>query len=149
MHVRREDGGLRHIRDALRGLPPRQRGDLSSQNSYRPAVVHEACDGTKRARLPRPVRADQPHPLARLDRDVERVDDPIPVEVDRESVQDDRVHGATVLVIRRTTAKKGAPKNAVKTPIGSSAGATTVRARRSASTRNAAPKASERGSTMR
>ena len=47
---------------------------------------------------------------------------------------------------RSTSAKNGAPKNAVTTPIGSSPGEITVRAITSASTRNPAPAISESGS---
>jgi len=44
--------------------------------------------------------------------------------------------------------KNGAPKNAVITPIGTSAGAVSVRARRSAAIRKAAPAIIDNG-TMR
>jgi hypothetical protein len=45
--------------------------------------------------------------------------------------------------------KNGAPMNAVMTPIGISAGATTVRARVSTRMRNDAPNSAESGSTDR
>ena len=70
------------------------------------------------------------------------------VERDRDVLRPEH-HGPTVLVVRRTTAKKGAPRNAVTTPIGSCAGATTVRATRSMRTRKPAPNASESGRTTR
>ena len=58
-------------------------------------------------------------------------------------------HVSTRLVTRSTATKNGAPTKAVTTPMGSSAGASTVRAIRSARTRKAAPPISESGSTIR
>ena len=46
-------------------------------------------------------------------------------------------------------AKNGAPKNAVTTPIGISAGEAIVRANRSARIRNVAPNTIDRGRTTR
>jgi len=48
-----------------------------------------------------------------------------------------------------TTAKNGAPKNAVTTPIGSSAGDSAVRAITSARTRKPAPKSTDSGNSNR
>jgi hypothetical protein len=59
-----------------------------------------------------------------------------------------RAHGA-VRDDRKTIRKNGAPKNAVTTPIGSSAGEITIRARRSVNARNAAPKSRESGRIYR
>ena len=53
------------------------------------------------------------------------------------------------LLLRRTIAKNGAPKNAVTTPIGSSAGAIIVRPSRSARIKNAAPNATHNGKITR
>ena len=53
------------------------------------------------------------------------------------------------LLVRSRIAKNGAPKNAVTTPIGSSAGDISVRASTSASTRKPPPKSSDSGSTIR
>ena len=50
---------------------------------------------------------------------------------------------------RSTSTKNGAPRNAVRTPIGSSPGATRVRAPRSARIRNEAPYKSESGMITR
>ena len=49
----------------------------------------------------------------------------------------------------QTSKKKGAPKKAVTTPMGNSAGEINVRATRSVSTRKAAPKRRDSGSTVR
>jgi len=58
-------------------------------------------------------------------------------------------HGAARRVVRRTRTKNGAPKNAVTTPIGISAGDMTVRASRSARARNAPPNSSDSGRITR
>ena len=75
------------------------------------------------------------------------VDDARPRRLDRDAGDAD--HGPTVRVVRSTSAKNGAPTNAVTTPIGSSAGASAVRATTSASTRNAAPTAIDSGTITR
>ena len=89
-----------------------------------------------------PISADPfalPH---RRRRDV--VDDSVAAERTDRCVQRKRGH-AVLRLVRRTTAKNGAPKKAVTTPIGSSAGDITVRAITSARTRNPAPIMSESG----
>ena len=66
-----------------------------------------------------------------------------------DAVERERDHDAILREVRSTTAKNGAPKNAVTTPIGSSAGESAVRAITSASTRNPAPTSTESGSSSR
>ena len=56
------------------------------------------------------------------DRRVDRVDDGAAAELDRDAAQLDRAHPTPPRVVRRTSAKNGAPKNAVTTPSGISAG---------------------------
>ena len=99
--------------------------------------------------FPAPFGPMSAEPLALLHLEREAVDDDGSVELDSEPLDGQRRHVPTILVVRRTRAKNGAPKNAVTTPMGSSAGAATVRARTSARTRNAAPKQSESGRTIR
>ena len=60
-----------------------------------------------------------------------------------------RPHAAARPLRRRIATKNGAPMNAVITPIGISAGDTTVRASRSTRIRNDAPNSTESGSTDR
>ena len=74
------------------------------------------------------VRPDQRDPLARRDRRrVTPSSDGAPPSSTEQRVERERRH-EKLLLVRSTIAKNGAPKNAVTTPIGSSAGETTVRA---------------------
>src|SRR5204862_526947 len=108
-----------------------------------------AGDRAQGRALARAGRADQPHPLALLDHGSDPAERRMAVEGDRERLERDRVHGSTSRLVWRTTAKKGAPKKAVTTPIGSSAGDKAVRASTSASTRKAAPQRTESGRSRR
>jgi hypothetical protein len=147
-HPGRQKRRLGHEREPPRRLSPRQPSRLVAVEPDRARVRHEPGDRAQQRALPGTVRPDQRHPFARGDLGVDPVEDPRPAEVDRERVEDDGRH-RNVLLVRRTTAKNGAPKNAVTTPIGSSPGEITVRAITSQRTRNAAPRISESGSTMR
>ena len=131
-------------------------------SSRRPSAAHvvaadldgalprdEPGDRPEQRALPGAVRADDRYPLPRLDRAADAVEDPGPAELDRQLSQRQRRHGPTLLLVRSTTAKNGAPKKAVTTPIGSSAGDTTVRASTSQRTRNPPPTSSDSGTTMR
>ena len=113
------------------------------------AVGHEPGDRPHQARLSRAVRADQRHPLAALDRERHALDDVATAQLDGHALQSQRRHAAIRLEVRRTTAKNGAPKNAVTTPIGISAGESAVRAITSARTRNPPPTSTESGSSSR
>ena len=146
--VRRDDRDLRDDRDPPGDRAPAEPGDLVPLEPDRARVRDEAGDRPQERRLAGAVRADQAQPLPVLDREVDVVDDPRAVERDRDRLRPEH-HGPTVLVVRRTNAKKGAPRNAVTTPIGSCPGAITVRATRSMSTRKPAPNASESGRTTR
>ena len=107
----------------------------------------EPRDGAKERRLAGAVRADEPEPLAVRDDGVDAVHDRLAAELDRHRAQVD--HAAPPRVVRRTSAKNGAPKNAVTTPSGISAGASAVRAMTSASTRKPAPTTTESGINAR
>src|SRR5205823_3539283 len=80
----------------------------------------------------------QRDPFSLLDTGHETIDDTVAAERDGEIVKSEGRH-ARLLLVRSTTAKNGAPKKAVTTPIGSSAGDITVRASTSAKTRKPAP----------
>src|SRR5881296_1728543 len=110
---------------------------------------NQAGDRAQDAGFARAVGPDEGHPLPRCDREVEFGDHGHALVRDREPGQTYLAHNAAARVERSTAMKKGAPRNAVMTPIGSSAGATTVRAAVSARTRKAAPKRSESGMTTR
>src|SRR5207248_11393953 len=99
-------------------------------------VRDEAAQRAQHARLAGAVRADQHHPGSGLDGERHVADGVHPLELHREVVElDHRID----LEVRRTTAKNGAPKNAVTTPIGSSEGDSTVRATTSVRTRKPPP----------
>src|SRR5579859_3481988 len=92
-----------------------------------------------------PIRASQP-PGHRAGHAVQDLD---PVQVHAELVDRDRAHVRTAVVDLRIQTNTGEPTSAVTTPMGSSAGETTVRARVSARTRKPAPDSSDSGSTRR
>ena len=126
---------LRHDRDRRATLAPRSPRLAPPSSGIDPRVADEPGDRPQERRLARAVRADQRHPLARLDRELDAVDDVAAAELDRDAVQLERAHARPPRVVRSTIAKNGAPKNAVTTPIGISAGASAVRAITSARTR--------------
>src|SRR5205085_10306875 len=109
----------------------------------------EPSDRPQERRLAGAIRPDQRHPLPRSDRRRDAVEHPTAPEVDRQSAKGQRrglcnrllqsAHGPTMRLVRRTIAKNGAPKKAVTTPIGNSAGDIAVRAITAAKTRNPAP----------
>ena len=140
---------LRLLRDEghePRELAPREPAGVAAAEHDLAVVRDEPGERAQRRRLPGPVRADQRDPAALLGLERQAGDRLHAAEADADVAQlDHRI----VLAVRRTTAKNGAPKNAVTTPIGSSAGESTVRASTSASTRKPAPTTSESGTTAR
>ena len=113
------------------------------------AVRQQAGHGAQQRGLARAVRPDQGQPAAVGHRGVHPVQDPDPVQFHGELVDTDRAHVRTAAVERRIQTNTGEPTSAVTTPMGSSAGDTTVRARVSARTRNPPPASSDSGSTRR
>src|SRR5262249_47537199 len=109
-------------------------------------VGGETGERAQRRRLPRPVRPDQRRPASGLRAEREPAHGRDPPEAPPEIASPDH---RPDLEVRRTTAKNGAPRKAVTTPIGSSAGERTVRATTSARTRKPAPASSESGMTAR
>ena len=106
----------------------------------------QAGDRSQQRALPGAVRPDDAQPLARLDLEsTRRSIAHAPTDADAEADAPHRRAHGEVRDERKTMRKNGAPKNAVTTPIGSSAGEITIRARRSANARKAAPKSSESG----
>src|SRR5207249_1828457 len=114
-----------------------------------PGVADEPRDGPDQRRLSCSVRPDQRHPFAVLDTERDAVDDVPACELDGDAREGERAQAAILRDVRRTTAKNGAPKKAVTTPIGSSAGDSAVRAITSARTRNPAPTRTESGNSSR
>ena len=147
-HPRGQERGLGNEGEPPCHLPARERRDLVAVERDRAVVAQEPGARAEERALPGAVRADQRDPLAGRDLRADAVEHPGRPELDRERVEDDRGH-RNVLLERSTTAKNGAPKKAVTTPIGSSAGETIVRAITSQSTRNPPPRSSESGSTIR
>ncbi len=142
----RGDRVLRHERDEARERAPAERADVSAVDRRLAVEGEQAAECTQDARLACAVRADEHHPLVGGDLERHAAHGYGAVEPDREVAElDHRI----VRAERRTTAKNGAPKNAVTTPIGSSAGETMVRASTSARTRKPAPTTSDSGTTAR
>ena len=144
--LRRRLRVLRDERDHPCELAPPECANLAAVDQRVAGERQQPAERAEHTRLPGAVRADQHHPL--LGGDVEREIAHClgAVETDAEIAELDHLID---LAVRRTTAKNGAPKNAVTTPIGNSPGDTTVRARTSASTRNPAPTTSDSGTTAR
>src|SRR5579863_1651958 len=109
--------------------------------------VDESADGAKERTLATPVRADQAEPAARGDGEVDVIDGEVVAIANREPVDVDP--HADRLDWRRTNRKNGAPTKAVTTPSGTSAGASAVRATRSARMRKLAPTTTESGRMRR
>src|SRR5690606_1123338 len=99
-------------------------------------------------RLAGPVGPDDRQPLAVGHRQVDVVEHARAAEGDGHTRCLD--HAVTPRrEVRSTSTKNGAPKKAVTTPIGISAGDAMVRPSRSASTRHAPPNSLDSGSTTR
>ena len=105
-----------------------------------------AGDGAQQAGLAGPVAPDQHHPFAGGDGQVGGVDDRHAVEAHRRGFEAD--HAASPRRPEHHREERCADA-AVTTPMGSSAGATAVRATMSATTRNAAPNNADSGRTTR
>src|SRR5262245_23164700 len=136
---------LRHERHAPRHLLARERVGAVAENANGAVEVDKTGDGSQGRGLAGAVRADERDPFTVLDVRGELVDHPGTAERDGDAVERERCH-ARARLVRRTTAKNGAPKNAVTTPIGNSAGDTIVRAMMSAKTRKPAPTITDSGS---
>src|SRR5690606_15076261 len=109
---------------------------------------HDPGEPAQQRRLAGPVGPDDRERAALGDREPDPVEEPLAGDLDDDVVAAD--HPSTPRrEVRSTRMKNGAPKNAVTTPIGISAGAATVRARRSAAHRNAPPNSSDSGSSDR
>ena len=122
---------------ALAATPP---GRPSRRSS--PSPAHEPGEQAQQRRLAGAVGPDDGDPLARRRRAGRRRR----ARAGRRA-RPGRRRGSITRCrrVRSTRTKNGAPKNAVTTPMGISAGEATVRARRSASTRNAPPNSSDSG----
>ena len=115
-----------------------------------PARGQDAGERSQETCLPGAVGADDRDPLPLSDRDVDIVDDASSVELDRHLAGvDRRSHTLTSRVERSSTKKTGAPTTAVITLIGTSVGASAVRATRSARQRNAPPYTIDSGRILR
>ena len=147
---RRRLGQLRHERDEPRLLTPPPGSVGAPVHPDRPGRGNEPRQRPQQRRLPSPVGADQRHPLAGLGGQRDRLDDRAAGERDRDLERlDGRLHSPTQRLRRRTIAKNGAPKKAVTTPIGSSAGDSTVRATTSVRIRKPPPTSSDSGTIAR
>src|ERR1022692_2802360 len=111
--------------------------------------VHHPAYRPQEGRLSRAVRPDQADPFPGGHCDADRVERHGAAEPDPKIIDRDHAKSCLARRDRSTNRKNGAPTAAVMTPIGTSAGAWTVLAAMSASTRNAAPPIMEAGSTTR
>jgi hypothetical protein len=156
LHARRDHRVLGDHGDAACALAVAYASRVGTDHLDVATGGHAAGQGPQQGRLAGAVGADHRHPLAGVDVEVEPVQDHgVPIghgcAAGAQGGRSGRRGGGHVsrLDVRSTTAKNGAPKNAVTTPIGSSAGAISVRASRSANTRKAAPPRIDSGMTMR
>ena len=148
-HPGRSRGLLRDDGEQPGELGPTEPGGVAAVERDGAREGHQARDRPQQRRLPRPVRADERDPLALRNVEIDVAHDRPPAELHGHPPEADRRHAAVVLVERRTSAKKGAPRNAVTTPSGISAGESAVRAITSARTRNPAPAITESGMSAR
>ena len=130
------------MRLELRGLSPPDGEFTGGRN--------QSSEGMHQGRLAGAVRPDHGNPIAGCHIEIDAVDDVLAAEIDSEVAAPHCAVGhAETRLRRRTRRKNGAPIIAVTTPMGSSAGAMTVRAATSVRTRNAAPSMSDRGRSSR
>src|SRR5436190_20571178 len=149
LRARHAEGKDRLLRNPADGTGPRAPILLRDRpESHRPAMRNDAGGGSQQRGLPGAVRPDDAEPRCGLDLDRDVVQHDALAEHDLE-LADLECHAAPSRPVRITTMKNGAPIRAVITPIGSSAGAITVRATVSARIRNAAPSTNDNGSTTR
>ncbi len=148
-HVRRQHRRLRQVRDQPGAAAAAHAAKVGAVEQHGAAVPHQPGHRAQQGGLARPVRPDQGEPAAGADRERHPAQHRDPVQVHGEILHGDGAHVRIALVERRIQTNTGEPASAVTTPIGSSAGATTVRAAVSASTRKPAPQVSESGSTNR
>src|SRR5205807_5866069 len=141
---------LRDQRDLTRDLAARAREHRAPFDEDRAGECDQSGERAQDGRLAGAVGADQRDPLSSLDRGRDVAHDPCASERHGQIADFHRRAHMTILrVVLKTTAKKGAPKKAITTPIGSSDGDKTVRAIRSARTRKPAPTISDSGTTVR
>ena len=140
-HPGRRRGLLRDDGEQPRELRPYAAPAVSRpSSSIEPENGDEARDRPQQRRLPRAVRPDERDPLALRDVEIDVVARPAARRAPRSPAgARSHVMPRVVLVERSTSAKNGAPRNAVTTPSGISAGESAVRAITSARTRNPAP----------
>ena len=144
--LRRRLGLLRDEGDEARERSAPEPADILLLDANLAVERDEPGEGAERGRLPGAVRADERRPSARLRPQRKTAHRRNRPEAHPEVA---RLDHRMLRDVRRTTAKNGAPKNAVTTPIGSSAGERSVRASTSASTRKPAPARSESGINAR
>ena len=148
-HVRGQFGQLGDVCDEPGQCTPAHPGGRLPADRDRPLMPHESRGGTQESRLAGSVAADDAQPLAGRDllADLsQRLRAAVP---DADPLEGDHASSCRALLEWRMKRKKGAPARAVITPIGTSSGDCTVRARTSARTRNAAPPIIDTGSTIR
>src|SRR5581483_7491223 len=144
-----DDRGLRNKRDQPRPLAARQRRRPPAAEEQLAGPGREPGNEAQQRRLARAVGADDRQPLAPRDVHVDAPQHRVAVVGHRGGAAVDHDVTPSRRDERSTRMKNGAPKNAVTTPMGISAGDDSVRASRSATHRNAPPNSSDNGSTTR
>src|ERR1700687_804311 len=131
---------LGHHRDVARDRPAIQRGDVEAVDRHaarrRP---QQTAEHLEQRGLPRAIRTDQRHELARTHDEIDAAQHLSLAIPGADVARENAAHTITRLERTRSARKNGPPTRPVITPTGTSAGASTVRAPRSASTRAIAP----------
>ena len=152
-HVVREHRRLRHVRHERGAALPRPQLQRGAVDHDVAGERHDARARPQDRRLAGAVRPDQPEPAAGAHAEREaahRLAPAVPHRRPRGTRSSSPRHRHRVAWRARSSRmKNGAPKNAVTTPIGSSAGAVSMRPGMSTRIRNAAPNAAASGSTRR
>ena len=143
---RRRLGLLRDAGDEASDRTPTEPARVPSVDVDLAFVLRETGERAQGRRLPGAVRPDQRRPASRFRAQREPAHGSDRPEPHPEIA---RLDQRTALEVRRTIAKNGAPRKAVTTPMGSSAGERTVRATTSVRARKPAPASSESGTTAR
>ena len=148
IHVVRNERRLRNVCNVLCTPARRCRRNFSLIDGDRPCVWNEPCSCTQHRRLASAVRTNETQPFTRMQQVVKALHCFNTVVRHTHITKTERGH-FEVFLVRRRNKKNGAPKNAVTTPIGVSAGLASTRLGISANTRNAAPSNTLSGSTFR
>ena len=146
-HVVGDDRRLRDVGDELGPPTARAQRQRRAVDDDVTGALGDADDRPQQRGLAGAVGPDEAEPLAGVHDVAERCQRPSLAVVDGEVAQLERAHERPL--VRSTRIRNGAPRNAVTTPIGVSAGFSITRPGMSATMRNVAPNSNDSGSTRR